>query len=689
MRAWIRCASAALGLLVTSSAFAQGKSDSERDSRPARTESLKTRLGLGSAERWLTSQSSVERLRALERLGSDGSPRALASIAKALAPGGSLTSAEERLIAARVLAPYAGTSTGRQTLVRLMSGAGVTADDFDLERLARMTAALALANSGDREAITALARAVRHEGSVAETAALALAAHPPAELGAILGAAGRTTPTLVALLDGLADQRAQPALRELVRHGSEPIRASAAIALGRLGDPDTPELARFWLAHSDSPVLRRTAAELLALAHADDAGRVIGGLIAPAETRASGIELALRYPTPSVVPALLAHFGEFDETARASAIAVLGRTASTEAVARLAHELRGDDRDLAAYALASSPSPEATTAIAAALADPALDRDALRAATVRALTLGREPDGLHDAIARLSASHDAGDRAAAAWAAAALDEHRRLELIGSDDPVLVAAAARTGLDRSTARAAAEHLARTLSPDLRVALAVALADLDAASLVPTATLVELLETVPAAAPLAARALAARGGADQEARIEELITSGDPVIRAHAALGLGASADPSAIGRLSEAYRFEADALVRRAIVRALAQRPETSARRTLDLAARLDPDGDARRLATLALRGSAMPVMPLGDSTLWLSLRAASTEPTRIGGRAVAVVSPTGLALPFCSDPDGRLTVWGLPRGPVSLRLAPAAARGEALEPGPKPSRAPR
>jgi hypothetical protein len=384
------------------------------------------------------------------------------------------------------------------------------------------------------------------------------------------------------------------------------------------------------------------------------------------------------------------------------AYALLGRAASPEAIAHLTLALRQStrDRDLAAYALSTSPAEEAGAAISGLLGDPRALRDAARAAVLRSLALADEPDGLRPALVRLLASSDASDRAAGAWGTAALDETRRRELIGSTDPVVAAAAARTLVDRSSRFVAAERLARSPSPQLRDALALALSDLEAARVVPTSVLVELLETSATSAPLAARALAARGGEDLEARIEELMGSGDAVIRAHAALGLGAGTDPRAVGRLADAYRFEPDPVVRRAIVRALGLRREPSRRRTLELAARLDPDRDARRLAELALRGTALTVDPGGDGALWLSLGdadAVATSPAGHSGegdragtgwRAVAVVGPTGLALPFLADPDGRLTVWGLPKGRVATRLALAPARGEALRPSSKRSPAP-
>jgi hypothetical protein len=178
---------------------------------------------------------------------------------------------------------------------------------------------------------------------------------------------------------------------------------------------------------------------------------------------------------------------------------------------------------------------------------------------------------------------------------------------------------------------------------------------AADKVPTAVLTALLETRGAAAHLAAFALAARDGEAERPRLRELLASSDPVLRAHVALGLERSKEPSAVGLLDHAYRFENEPFVRRAIVATLGRRTEAGRERTLRFAADLDADDDARASARRALgRGAAAPDQ--NDSgTLWIRVVGAPSA-----GMLAVVGSPVGLALPLYPDPDGAVTLSGLP-----------------------------
>jgi hypothetical protein len=98
---------------------------------------------------------------------------------------------------------------------------------------------------------------------------------------------------------------------------------------------------------------------------------------------------------------------------------------------------------------------------------------------------------------------------------------------------------------------------------RAALGVGLLSWDGADRVPTEKLVARLEQGDPLAPLLARALAARDSADLRPVVENLLSSGDPSVRGHTALGLARSRHPGAVALLEEAYRFETDPSVRRA------------------------------------------------------------------------------------------------------------------------------
>src|SRR5207237_10317111 len=105
-----------------------------------------------------------------------------------------------------------------------------------------------------------------------------------------------------------------------------------------------------------------------------------------------------------------------------------------------------------------------------------------------------------------------------------------------------------------------------------------------------------------APLAARALPTRDDEALRGRLKRLLEGSDPVVRAHLALGLGRDPEPSAVSLLTNAYRFEEDPQVRRAIIRALSLRTEVQRAAVLTLARDLDPDDDVRALARSALDG---------------------------------------------------------------------------------------
>jgi cellulose synthase operon protein C len=294
-------------------------------------------------------------------------------------------------------------------------------------------------------------------------------------------------------------------------------------------------------------------------------------------------------------------------------------------------------------------------------------RDAARAATLRELALGHATSGLDDALDVLARGPAPADRATAAFCRAALSPERGVELVVSPDRVLARAAARAALHPAVALAAAERLAREPDVELRASLALSLAVPEAADRVPDAVLTELLETRGAAAHLAAYAIAARDSEATRPRLRELLASTDPLLRAHVALGLGASRQASAVGVLADGYRFEVEPAVRRAMITALASRKESARRRTLTLAADLDPDPEARRLARAALAGSGTERDP-ARGTAWLVL------PPRPAGETSLMVLETagGLALPFSLDPDGALVAAHLPEGGVTPRLSAAA-----------------
>ncbi|HEY3496967.1 MAG TPA: HEAT repeat domain-containing protein, partial [Polyangiaceae bacterium] len=213
----------------------------EAQSSPERA-SLKGRVGVEGLRRPLRAEASVQRQRAFERLGSMGTNAALALLEAALAPGGEARDARERLIAVRALAAHVDREVAVDALVRALAGAHSKEDPR--ETLVEQTAALALARSNRPRAQQALAQALRQPGRVSETAALALAAHPPSSCQPLLEAAGTPTPALVRLLGELGDRRAAPQLFALAAGGQPELRAEALLALARLDRARAVGLAR-------------------------------------------------------------------------------------------------------------------------------------------------------------------------------------------------------------------------------------------------------------------------------------------------------------------------------------------------------------------------------------------------------------------------------------------------------------
>jgi len=300
---------------------------------------------------------------------------------------------------------------------------------------------------------------------------------------------------------------------------------------------------------------------------------------------------------------------------------------------------------------------------------------------VRSLLLGRHVSGVESALRHVSASRDESDRALFVQGRAILSRSSAPELLERATPVELRALCRCALLPGISRLLGERLATESSPRAREALAAGLSSLEVAQLVPSDVLLELIEAGGLGAPLAARALAARDSRNLRPKLSALLASEDALLRSHVALGLGHSHDSSALGVLSRAYRFETDANVRLAIVRALAARAEPARERTLRLARDLDAAVAVRQAAALALTQAVPAATPTGSESLWLELdsgQSASVEPSGGAVRGALVITQGGLALPAFADPDGVLLLPALPSGPFELRLA-AEARTDNAE----------
>ena len=675
------CRAGSLALVCAASSFSDPASAQpavKALEKPGTQSSLRSRVGIEAAEPLLKSESTELRQRAFEKLGAAGTSAALELLADALELGGAARTANERLVVVRALAPHAKEERARGALVRAMGGALTRDEPADI--MVRQTAALALARSRDRNALVALAQALRQPGRVSETARVALRAHPPKSLDLLFSARGVPTPALAGLVGDLGYARGRELLQTLSRSGAPALRSEALIALSKVDRGAAVALARGFIKNEKHRDLRLAATRVLATARDAEASAALGTLLAEPALLGDALGIALDAPLPTFGP-LLARVAPSDPGDIERLFTALGRAGGSVALARLESSLgRAEHAWAAAYALSLSTDADADNVLERALARPESRREAARAAVLRSQALGSGVGGLDEALVALEGSASTADRAAAAFCRATLDHDVGARLVRGRDSLVVRSASRAALDLDVAIAAAERLATEPNAEIRTALALSLALPKAADRVPTAVLTALLETHGAAAHLAAFALSARDDERERPRLRELLASGDPLLRAHVALGLVRSKEPSAVGLLDEAYRFESDPLVRRAIVTTLGGRTEKGRERTLRLAADLDADDLARIAARRALVGSLTASDRSASGTVWIRVVG---SPAGGSGTTVVVTTPTGLALPLYPDPDGTVTVSGLPSGPVSVTLASGAPDGDSPKPGSK------
>ena len=668
---------------------------------------LRGMFGVPVAERLLESGSPEERLRGVRRLGAIGTPEAIDALTSAFEQSSLLSrDGRTRLEGVRILAAHADREAVRPMLARELTEGGTEARAASHGGLARGAAALSLARSRDKKATAVLIGAVMQGGPGGEAAQAALVVYPPASIAPLLEGRRRIEPALATLLGELGDVRAIPRLRVALEDADPAYRAAAGLALARLGDGNAATAARTWV-KSEDVKQKRAGAEVLARLSAEGAAEAIGALLAAGPTRLDGVRLALVAPSPALVKPLVAALDALDVDDREQAIAAIGRAGGPEAATALLAQLgKPEHATAAAFALARMPGKEARAALERALGSGSAKKGAprrliTRAALVRALVLGDEPTGLGDALEAMANEKDPADRAVSVFGRVATGRLRvgaALDAACPDkrpcDVALVAAAARASLARGASGKddAPRELARVLGAKaskgetptpLEVAAGVALlADPSGAGL-PTALLSRWAEGESPLAPLAARALPSRDDEAIRSRIKRLLAGTDPVIRAHTALGLAEDPEPDAASLLVNAYRFEEDPTVRRAVVRALSARREPLRVATLELARDLDPDDQVRALARAALSGrTLLPATSVsGGPVAWVSLvaNAPSALPS-IQGRAARLVRSDGVVVPVVADPDGVLLVPGLPDGPAALTLAPEVILGDVGSP---------
>jgi HEAT repeat protein len=640
--------------------------------------SLRQRVGVVPARELLESRVQSERLRGIARMAHIADDDAVASLVDALAPGTAVRGDPlARVAAVRTLAAHVGDDDARKALAAVLSQARAGSADQPLDRLARRTAALALARGGNRKAISTLVRAVAAGGRAAEAAAAALRAYPPAELGAFRRGRRSASPRVVALLGQLGDARAIGLLRKQLRSKSTKLRSAAVLALAQIGDAHALPVARSLASKSDLR-LALVGAEAMLWLDAPEGTAVLARLAQKPAARRPALTLALRAPAPALNDTAAAVLKATVPAAdKELAIQLLGLIDDPRSVPPLLEALADPALSTAAaFALArhSRAAAEVGLRRASETAKDGALRLVLRARVVRALRLRETPAELVGRLRSLLAGKAAADQAAAAFGLAALGADA--SLLASKYPAVVAAAARGALARgpNALQGCRRHLAKANDSPTAEQIACGVALLSGDTPVATAQLVRWAELGGPLGPLAAYRFATRDSRPFRSRLRRLLAGSDAVVRAHVGLGLGASPEADAAALLTDAYRREPEASVRRALVRALSQRGERLRLAVLVLARDLDPDPQVRALArnALALRPQPVRQPPVGPAVAWVHLR--SNDPARTEGlaRAGRLRRDDGVALPVVADPDGVLLVPGLStRGLADLQLAPA------------------
>lgn len=539
----------------------------------------------------------------------------------------------------------------------------------DLVRFVRETAAMALGARGDHDPLLIRARA-RDNVEASRAAFGGLVAYPAPSLQTLIPKNDATiNRDTVDLLARLNDLRAADVLVRVADGKDDVSAALSVLALARLGDARAIRVARAVTSES-RPELRIAAAEALAELRDPNADAAIQNLLNDDKLAGEAKRLALKYPSQPLVPSIekMARKGD------AMAIAALGRAGAVAQLAAIAVDdtLPFDAADAAAYQLAVVPTSDAEKALAALdTSTKPRKRRLVRASAVRVARLG-SASGAKSIAKELADSKEPADKSVGTFFLAVSSLGSARDALESDDLVRRRAGA-AGLAAhpiadaaSVARAHLDAHASTEAIDVVQALAGVAAravDGTVARDVPLSTsqLAAWLSEDGPAAPVAAFLLAARGGDSAALHVTRALTSDSLDVRAATMLGLGLSLEKGATGELSSRLRDAPQVVLRRAAIRALVARGDTSARAAIDLAKRLDPDLEVRNVAAagkLASRGTPL-------------LAAHEVAQVRLQPGTIATVTGLdGLTLPHLVDPDGFVFAFRLAPGPTRVEARP-------------------
>lgn len=703
----VRALRSSLALPLAVLAFA-GTADAQRrpappprePSAPAVEESkdLKAHFGIDMAQRLSRSTDPEDRLRAIARAASSAKRDDAIAFLTPLAEPSSAVRSDGRamLELVRALARFDDNEKVTRALLGIVSmqGGRVSGSRSDPSpedpdnaarlEMARGSAALALARSRDPKAVEGLFAAARGGSAGQAAARSALVASPPAALPPAIASAA-ASPALLGALPDLGDLRTLEAMRGAAKASDPQTRATAVLALARMGDARVVELAKAGLTESDARV-KASSAEALVLVDSPDRFKAVLALFEDEATTLAGIRLAERVSNDAIVGQLGARASKHPERAiRLAALRALSRSPELLAVRSLLTLAQDSTiRYEAIHAMARSPHPSAATAIEQLLTSPpgipkgpevdATRRLAARAYLVRAIVRGDRSSRADEAIHALYTGSDPTGREVATLCEVALGLATLEERLASSDARVRRAAVMgaLALDPKKTRAALyPHVAKDPDARVRELATIALVG-DPEGPLPI-TLPALADRAGAGGPdsgIAARIIAERADDAILERVWKLLGDKSPIVREHTARGLGRARAPQATGRLVAALAYEASPVVRRAVVAALAERPDLHVlfvRDALSNAATLDPDDTVRWLAARALTPSPLPAPPVWREAAWLRVTTDGAAPS--AAYAGSLHRDDGLAVPIVFDGDG-FAVVAVPPGEVRLALEP-------------------
>jgi HEAT repeat protein len=667
--------------------------------KPTESRALRGRFGLDVADRLGRSNATEDRLRAIARARALGGNESIGflvdqtarvasgdgggDVAIELARALDAFSDNERARAAlyEVIVMPTAEATRRTTREALRSDTAALEDPLDSQRIerARTMAALALARTREPRAFTLLADAIRTNGPGAHAAKIALLATPP-QAPPFAGGSGLAYQALDYIVKS-HDLRSLAQVTALTDSSDNLARAASIRALADMGDTRAIALA-MPLIKDDAPEVRIAATYAMVRLGAPDAEGLVVTLMRDPLTAEAAVAMSEYVQTNGMAKELASRaYAVQDVDVRGTATLALGRQA-TELAARslLTLVLEGSMPYEAAHALARSPSPVAMRAIEALLATAPKDEKAratrrlgARAYLVRALARGERSMNAESLVAALQSSNDGLDRAVATQMRVALGVDDARKAFTSQDAEVRRAAAMGLYARPDREARAILGGRLVADDdatMRTlgALALTAEDEDAPKVTST-WLADRATSGGADAPLAAYAFVRRADEKDLPKVDALLASNDPILRGHAARGLGVSPLDASVGRLARVYAYEPNATVRRAAIASLARRTETSAplwTQTMHEASLLDPDAEIRFLASAALANRAPAPAPFSDALfIHVTKPGAATAPV-----TAAFVRADGLAVPFAFDREGYAVVLGIPPGPGRVMMTP-------------------